>query len=239
MAFEHTAKFWHSTGLPVFYGDDPDRSATRAWNNAARKALAAGHDVLCFADADVQTPRTQIEAAAKVAAAEGCAVLAFTEFVKVRRKATRLILTERPHDWEQVALETANVWREHPSCSIVVSADLYRMVGGFDERLTRSWGHDDRLFLMACDTLSGVPYRRVKGRCWHWWHPASPAREDRFEHPSWPDTSALIRRYVAAAGLAESDWPEGEWPHGDRHSGPGRDRGAMLKLLSEPGGPLA
>lgn len=239
LSFDHTAKFWRNAGFEVYYGGDAGGSISAARNNAARKALADGHDVLCFADSDAQTPLSQIEAAAKLTTVEGCAAIAFTEFVKVRRKPTERVLGLYPKNWERIALQKAHIWPHHPACAVVVSADLYRSVGGFDQRLTRSWGHDDRLFLMACDVVSGFRYRRVEGRCWHWWHPKSPARVDRFEYPDWPNVRDLLGRYVAAAGLPGSNWPEGPWPYGDRHSGPGADRAGMIELLSEAGGPLA
>lgn len=100
-------------------------------------------------------------------------------------------------------------WDDGASMCLAVSRVLWDTVGGFDERFA-GWGMEDVAFSAACHLL-GAGHRRIHGTVWHLWHPTN------------------------------NDRPQGNvalWERYRRHVWEHPDRGALLALMSEPGGPL-
>ena len=79
---------------------------------------------------------------------------------------------------------------------VVVAAEAFDEVGGYDERY-EWWGSDDSAFAITMGTLVG-PVRRLPGRCLHHWHPA-PLSET-YGHERHAQQHRLQERYAAAAG---------------------------------------
>jgi hypothetical protein len=88
------------------------------------------------------------------------------------------------------------------SGGVLVRADDFDLVGGYDERYRR-WGADDVAFGLTMNALIG-PVERHPCSSYHFWHPVSAARAD-----SQPE---LTSAYMAAAGDADAislvRWPE-------------------------------
>lgn len=248
MSHRWCTEFWRSLDLPVFEAADPtgntNRSAMR--NAAADQAIAAGCEVLVFADADTFAPAAQIWAAVHLAAEREQLVLAFTEYTRATRDATEMIRRASPDEvgrrFIKQVLEFGGETRmTHASGLVVVPVDLFERVGGFDTRFVR-WGFEDRAFWLACNTFAGVA-PRIHGPAVHWWHP--PAGDKDREHPAHVEAAALARRYYVAAawvpdvGAVQQAIAMGQIPPIDLAEDAAPDPEAMRQLLAEPGGPLA
>lgn len=251
-----TTGYWHHHDLPVFEGSGKSRSAMR--NDAARQAIAAGCEVLVFADADTWAPIHQVWAAAHLAVERQQLVLAFDTYVRASQRTTRSALRQPPNkagrQLTKTAMAGAYTSNLHASGVMAVPADLFVSVGGYDERFTR-WGYEDRAFWLACNTFAGVA-PRVFGVAVHWWHPPAVDKDRKLAgHPD-PKVAAAARErhsralelarryYIAAAWLPEAgavlaaieagqldpiEIPDGATPDVD----------AMRSILAESGAPLA
>lgn len=241
-----TVNYWRTLGLPVFEGVDrtggrwPNRAAMR--NDAARQALDAGADVLVFADADTFAAADQLSTGVAAAREHGVLVMPFRRYHRLTRQASAEILRHTtPPDRTLANLVAAsdrrgeNVgWSDrHDAGVIIVTADTWRTVGGYDERFTR-WGDEDRCFRVACDTLAG-PAIRIDGAAIHLWHPPAGDVDRHARSPERQAQIALSTRYRTAAAwrspvaAEQVPLPDGATPDPD----------ALTAILAEPGGPLA
>lgn len=248
-SFEWTTRLWRHYGLPVFLGDDttagknPNRSAMR--NDAARKALDAGCDVLFFADADTFVLDDQVWAAAHLALDRNQAVLAFDVYTRATRGRTIRSLRTNVAGVDRRFVRSAGAGgesrRSHASGAYAIPARLWHQVGGYDERFVR-WGFEDRAFWLACNTFGGVA-PRIAGQALHWWHPPAPDKDRR--HPEHLEAAALARRYYTAAawvpdsGAVLRAIEQGDLDPIELADDATPDVDAMRSILAEPGAPLA
>lgn len=248
-SFQWSLDWWRRLGVSVYLGDDtvngptPNRSAMR--NDAARKAINDGCDVLFFADSDTFVGPDEFWAAVCRAHHERKVVLAYERYVLTGRHHVRRYMRRGVTVTDQfrrgMSTRGATVRRGHVSGAVVVPVVVWQQLGGFDERFTR-WGYEDRAFWCAATTLTGEVLR-VPGDAFHWWHPAGADKDRRAEDML--VTGALVRRYYIATAWV----PETGAVHRAIEAGlldpivlpddAGPDPDAMRALLAEPGGPLA
>lgn len=188
------------------HGDQPmNRAAAR--NRAAEQA--GDWEVAVFLDADTVPAAHRLRDAVATAVESDKLVCSQTEFRSLTRGGTKDVLVGK------VALTDAPIRWTYPlpkSSCIAVSRRLWDETGGYDERFS-GWGYEDSSFFHACQAIAGM--ERLKGACWHLWHPRSPEKDPRAAE--YRANQALGARYKAAR----------------------RDPNAMRSILVEPGGPLA
>lgn len=216
-----TADYWASLDVPVVYGLDDSRpvNRSRARNNAS---LAVDAEVLFFADADMWVPEAQFWQACWKAQDSGRMVLAYTEHTRLSKWSTSRVLDG------SMTLQGQTI-RGTPSGAFAITRELLGIVGGHDERFT-GWGFEDRAFQYACDTIAG-PGERIAGPSYHLFHPRG--RDQIQTTPERRVGLLLAQRYKRAAGVVTR---AGILP-ATRDAALNRE--AMLRLLHEPGGPLA
>lgn len=235
-SLEWCLDYWRGLGLPVFVGADttggrwPNRSAAR--NDAVRQARATGDwECLFLADSDTFVRPDQLWAAAHLSVERTQLVLAFTDYLRIAERESSLLLDGQVPEakWSRTARRRATVWKSHASGAVMVPADVWDSVGGFDERFL-SWGGEDRAFWLACNTIHGQA-DRIDGPAWHWWHPKAADKQRTM--PQYLANIDLGLRYkVAAAWTGKAGaLPAVECP-------PVADPDAIRAILAEPGGPL-
>lgn len=208
-------------------------------NDAARKAIAQGADVLMFLDADTWTPVEQIHAAVESARTTNRLIHAFTDYARVNQINTTYSL-KLPMDRLNIPnlLKGARVTQKHVSGASAISVELWNEIGGFDERFT-SWGAEDRCFHLACEVI-GDSVERIEGSAFHWWHRTDPSKNRRTSKDD--PRVQLITRYCTAAGYIP------EYGQLARLGAAGMielppdaaaDPDMMRSVLSEDGGPLS
>lgn len=209
-------------GFHTVHDDRPEFCLSVASNRAAR--AAADWDVAIYVGADwFAGTAAQVAAAAETAVALGQLVFAHDRTVVLTADATRAFLKD-PAVGRDFALSPMPHggpldlgWGViHPntfSGVLAVPRDLWKQVGGFDERFI-GWGFEDLCFWMACTTLGGG-FQRVEGAAIYHLHHEQD-RAVREEQPFHGQNQVLWERYREA-----------------------RSRAAMGALLREPGGPRA
>lgn len=195
---------------PIHEGVD---AGPQPMNRAAARNRAAAEaeewDVAVFCDADTVPDFERLEEAVGRALDAKHLVCPQDTFRSLTRAGTLAVLDgscevhEAPERWD---------YPNPKSSCIVVHRDAWEAVGGYDERFV-GWGFEDAAFYHACEALVGV--ERLKGLCWHLWHPRSPEKDPNTR--DYRRNAELGARYKAASGSAD----------------------AMRAILAEPGGPLA
>jgi GT2 family glycosyltransferase len=224
-------RWWTSNAFTVYTGNGPSRSAMR--NAAAADAIADGFNVLFFADADTWVPINQVVHAATAALAEQRLVHAFDTYTRLQSAATKTHMASDRPDVNRLS-RLGSRQRNHMSGASAISVQLFKDLGGYDERFT-GWGFEDRAFDYAARTIGGS-VGRITGPAIHWFHNPADGKELR---PSKDDfaTDLMIRYCIAAAtvpatrvgALAGGRVPKDARPDPD----------AMRAILREPDGPLS
>lgn len=220
---------WSSYGIPITIGHSDPGPFNRA--QAINRAAARGDwDVALIVDLDVLIPLEQAISAIELAKDSDHVVVAFDTLMLIGRTSTARIHDGRPL---RPHLDGSPV-QGHVSCCIVVSRNLWKIVGGFDERF-RGWGAEDRAFHAACTTFTGAG-ARIDGHAHHLWHPFAPERDRKA--PTWQPNVELADRYR----IAGAHYDGGFLRRTRRNATdlpPKPNPEAMRQLLAEPGGPLA
>ena len=223
------AEHYRRIGVPVYFGEDDTRgrwtNRARGCNNAAKKAISAGHDVLLMGDADTIIPAEQLWAAAHAATMTGSMVIGYTEYWKHRRTATGKVVEGKPLS----ELTRVARWQQHVSGAFAMGVPEWLKLGGFDERFD-SWGGEDRALWKTSEVLLGKSYR-IDGVAHHLWHPESPQKDAR--HPNRKAMLSLGHRYKRATGWLTAGGTLGRLADSDADP----DYDALVALLREPGGP--
>lgn len=233
-AYRWCVGHWEHHGFRVITGSGQSRA--EMCNDAARQAIAAGADVLIFADADTWAEPEQVIEAAERARTSNTLVHAFDVYSRVGAGETAqgIRLPYGATKLSRIALRGART-TEHVSGLSAVSLELWRRVGGFDERFDR-WGFEDHAFHLACEVLGDGPPGRVEGIAVHWHHRADPTRNTD------PVTAhvELIQKYCRAAGRVPAYGRTGKLGKIGRISLDGTERSpeGMREVLAEEGGPL-
>ncbi len=150
----------------------------RGWAfNIGSRFAADSDEPLCLLDADIVLSPGSLASGLDAIAAGRNAFQPFREVVFLDQESTERVIHERlraPHhplnvyDFEGSMIETARggcVW---------VRSNLYRLIGGHDERF-RGWGREDREFLERLARTAKV--KRLSGCILHLHHPR-PQEED-------------------------------------------------------------
>jgi len=167
-AFECVLAYWQAHEWPVVVSSYATERA-HARNEAAHAALALGHDVLVFSDADTLVPYRQAEAAVALAAGSDGLVYCYDLYCRLTREATAELVAHPAEEWP---LLFERQYYSPPSIGCVaMSARTYLDTGGLDESY-RGWGYEDLAFADACSRLG--PLRRVPGPAFHLWHGERP-----------------------------------------------------------------
>lgn len=231
-SFHWCAEWWTNAGFDVFIGSGESRAAMR--NNAATSAIAAGVDVLFFADADTWVPHQQAIDACKMAYEKDQLVHAFTEYIRLGSSITKQYLPLKNPSMK-VLSRMGPRQRHHMSGASAISVQLWKKIGGYDERFV-AWGFEDRSFDLAAGCL-GEEIGRVNGYAIHWFHGPAAEKATRLRADD-PAMELVIRYHLAAAKipptgrssrLAAMKLPKDAKP----------DPEIMLAILSESGGPLS
>jgi hypothetical protein len=227
--------WWGRAGLTVFEGGGPSRSVM--CNQAVDYALGWGAEVVFIADADTWVSIENMTAAVIKASETGRLTHAFTKYATVGSAATQRLQRRRGITVEMAA-RGVQIRSQHVSGALAITADLWRKIGGFDERFV-GWGFEDQAFNLAAETLGGG-IERIDGIAIHWYHKSDPTKAKSLNPAD--SRIRLMERYCQAAGRT---------PGGGRVArlaGSGLitidpearvDPEAMRSLLSEDGGPLS
>lgn len=176
-------------------GESPEGDFNRsvALNDAADRAKG---DVYVVADADTTYADPDVMRLAIDGVASGVApwALPYARYYNLREPITERMLAG---DTEGAFREPASEDYDHclldsVSGIVVVSAQGWERIGGFDERFT-GWGHEDRAFASALTAMVG-PCRRYASAVFHLWHPNGL----RFESPGIQERERLAALYRAA-----------------------------------------
>ncbi len=154
------------------------RAYNRGWAfNIGSRFAADSDEPLCLLDADIVLSPGSLASGLDAVAAGRNAFQPFREVVFLDQESTERVIHERLHapyhplnvyDFEGSMIETARggcVW---------VRSNLYRLIGGHDERF-RGWGREDREFLDRLTRTAKV--KRLSGCILHLHHPR-PQEED-------------------------------------------------------------
>lgn len=170
--------------------NDGPFNAARAFNSAAE---AAGKwDVAVYLGADMLIDVAQVRAAVGHAAEHGFSV-AYSEYRYLGRAISDLILDGYTGDWSQGVEFTLT--NSIGGCG-AISWDLWRTIGGYDERFA-GWGGEDVAFFHAASTFADDTLI-VDGPIWHLWHPGQPSNNEHL--PGYRQNMALMGRYGLATG---------------------------------------
>lgn len=200
-AWQHVAQRWARTGLELIVESPGPGAHTGefnhplAINNARRRASG---DVLIVADADTAwAPDDWVHWAVEAVERGEAAWALPAEYWQLSPAQSEDVLAggavPEQREWADAEWVGRGVsW----SGVVVVSADAFDEVGGYDERWAW-WGSDDAAFAAAMTTLVG-PVLRLPGRCLHFWHPRPVA--NYYGHAHHHEQHALQERYDAAMG---------------------------------------
>jgi hypothetical protein len=178
---------WLQHGFETYAVDDGGEPFSRGASVNRGVAERPGADVYVFADADTLVDHRQVMLAAEAAVHSPGIVLAYNRYGYLTRDGTRQVLDGYTGSWD--ALLEWSLQGTVSTC-IVLSAETWRLTGGFDPRF-RGWGMEDVAFEITARTVCG-PTRRIPGTAWHLWHPPEPLRPR--------ENVDLLRQYEAADG---------------------------------------
>ena len=234
-AFRWCANFWRHHGFEVVIGEGHSRA--EMCNDAAERAIEMGADVLVFADADTWSTPEQVHEAIRRTRESNNLVHAFNVYARIGAGETAQGIRIPVHAAKPARLATRGTrTAEHVSGLSAISVELWKRVGGFDERFNR-WGFEDHAFHLACEVLGDNPPDRVEGPAIHWHH-----RSDMTKNM---DPLAvhieLIQAYCRAAGRIPEYGRTGKLGKIGRISLDGAATGpeGMREVLAQEGGPLA
>lgn len=167
-----------------------NRSA--AINEAAQKA--GDWDVAIVIDADVIANADAVRNGVSIAAVTNQMVVTHDERVMLSKIGTQKILNGFRGSWRTSQMHET-VYRDSVSCSVVVSRELWDLVGGFDE-LFCGWGYEDTAFQISCEALTGKPVIKLTSELFHLWHVVSP--ETSPKNPTYQANGKRVQRYREA-----------------------------------------
>jgi hypothetical protein len=234
-AYRWCVRYWEYHGFKVITGAGQSRA--EMCNDAAQQAIAAGAEVLIFADADTWASPDQVLVAAGRARAANILVHAFDVYSRVgageTAQAIRLsVNTVNPNKLAARGKRTT----EHVSGLSAVSFELWSRIGGFDERFDR-WGFEDHAFHLACEVLGDSAPERSSGPAVHWHHRSDPTKN---MDPATTHIN-LVQEYCQAAGRIPSYGRTGKLGKIGRISidSTAPDPEGMREVLAKEGGPLS
>ncbi len=214
-AWDQVKRRWAETEFEVFVADSPKK---RKFNRAAAinaAAKAAGDwDVAIIADADTWDNIAACRRAVELVSRKGGASVPWNTRLKLSAAgSTRFVAMGR-----KKATKTSDLDHDDPTRisgvvpnkrggAIVVTREMFEEVGGFDEGFT-DWGHEDRAFRLAVESLTGLRLPEQSAKVYHLWHPLAST-----------DRKGSVKGRERFARYTEA--------HGDRE--------AMILLLKELG----
>ncbi len=169
---------WAETEFEVYVADSPKR---KKFNRAAainEAAKAAGDwDVAIIADADTWDNISACRRAVAYVTKNGGACVPWNVRYKLNQHGT-LRFAEMDPKKVKVPTDldtddptrTSGVVPNKRGGAIVVTRECFDEVGGFDEGFT-DWGHEDRAFRLAVETLTDRRLMDLSAKCYHLWHP--------------------------------------------------------------------
>lgn len=175
----------------VIEGACPDGPFNRsaAINDAASQTDA---DILIIADADSFASAAQIDMAVDQISATRAFWLPYDTYRYLSRAMSDAVMDGFSGDWL-----TGVEFSMTGTCSsvVIVTTELFGLVGGFDEGF-QGWGFEDVAFSHAAQTFGGG-VSRVPGDVWHLWH--TPSTENNHNSPIWQANRERMERYAVAA----------------------------------------
>lgn len=178
-----------SLGYPVHVGDSGDEpfSIARTWNLLADRpwdrAIRWAAD---FVMVDTASILRAVES-------DHHYVFGFDQVSTLNGAATEIVHRHGPRSFPRSPLPFGGI--------NVVSRAMWDDVGGFDERFI-GWGHEDRAFVHAVETLWG-PRVRVPGHMLNLWHPKRRQRPNDAYFARQTENLALLAEYESITDPAE------------------------------------
>jgi hypothetical protein len=148
-------------------------------------------DVALIIDSDTVSNHDSVWEAIRYADQTGGLAVAHTQRHMMTERATKDILSGNRKTWKRGSM-IERTWRDSVSCAIAIKRSTWDAIGGFDERF-EGWGFEDTAFHFACETIIGLPIKKIPGDCYHLWHPPSP--ETSRSSPTYLRNHILRRRY--------------------------------------------
>jgi hypothetical protein len=176
---------------PIYEGQHTEGPFNRsAAINAAARA-AGDWDVAVIIDADIIANADAVRAGVEIAASTNMMVVSHDERIMLTQQGTNKILNGYRGNWRVKGIQE-RVYGDSVSCVVIVSRQLWDLVGGFDE-LFSGWGYEDTAFRIAAETLTGKPLIRLSSELFHLWHTLSP--EAKPGCPTFKANGVRVQRY--------------------------------------------
>lgn len=184
----------------VIVGKEADPTGFFCRADAANEgARRAENSILLIADADAVFYLDALEKAILNLEGHG-AVIPYNLYHELDEGSTRKILSyARYSDPDDLAVPKAT-YPESNASLLLVTAENYWGVGGFDERFV-AWGPEDQALYAALTTIYGPAYRVTSRDVYHLWHPITTGH--RTDNPHYSEAMRLWRRYQSASNAAE------------------------------------
>lgn len=162
-------------------------------------ARAAGSDVLFFCDADVLLEHSALKTAASLCSRRALAVKPFDSLIDLNLADTQVILShEKSPDFGRTDASPMRGNREKLCfCggAFFMRRNLYRALGGFDERFV-GWGAEDDAMTLKMQRMT-TELAVLEGRAAiHLWHERSDA--STFASPNYPNNLRMLKDLAVA-----------------------------------------
>lgn len=225
-----TDKMYSGLGCNVYYGSSSTENFNRsaAKNIAVLKALQENRnaDVIVLADSDTFVSEECLAKGIELCRDTGRLVNPFTVYKWVTHNDSLKCSIEK--------IEHPKTYLDftyHVGGIVIVPVELFKKVGGYDERF-ESWGGEDRAFYFACNAILGHSEGlRVEGIAYHLYHPRDM---DTLKTDSRNEKVVQLgMRYKKVSGVKRIAGILGNTEH-DKV-----DVDGMVAIMSEPGGPLS
>lgn len=225
-----TDQMYRDIGYSVYYGTSSANNFNRsaAKNVAVYQALEDNQtaDVIVLSDSDTFVSAECLQDGIDLCRKTGRIVNPFTEYKWVTHNCSLRTAVERVEEFD-----TYLDFKNHVGGIVIVPVELFKKVGGYDERF-ESWGGEDRAFYFACNAVLGYTEGlRVEGVAYHLYHPRG--MDTLKTDPRNESVVKLGMRYKVASGVKRIS---GILRHTESDK---IDIHEMIMIMSENRGPLS
>lgn len=215
-AFQEVYWYYSKLGYNIYIGESDPFTRAAARNGAVPNS---DFDVIVFLDSDIIVPLDQIQKAIEIAYNENELVLAYSDLYYLNQEQTDFYYNNKKFDksWKKII-------KNQISGAFAIPKNLWKKVGGYDERFTE-WGGEDRAFYYSCAAVQNkTENKRIEGFAYHLYHPKSEFDSLEFIQDNW-----LLKKYKKVLELSNNF-------HTSKIAF--KDNASLLSILKERNGPL-